>query len=73
MGYNMSTAALNVLVIQHSQAYWLGKFVDAFASGLFPDFEKLLHKCKIHFLGLQGATVSSFRRADVIARIRHQS
>ena len=66
----MSTV-FNVLVIGHSHAYWLGKFVDA--SGLFANFEKLGYKCKITFLGLRGVTISSFRRADVMARTRHQS
>ena len=50
---------------------WLGKFVDA--SGLFANFEKLGYKCKITFLELRGATDSSFRRADVMARIRRES
>ena len=71
MDYNMSMAVLSVLVLGQSHANWLGTFVDA--SGLFVNFEKLGYKCKIHFLGLRGATVSSFRRADVMAGIRHQS
>ena len=71
MDYKMSMAVLSVLVIEQSHAYWLGKFVDAL--GLFANFEKLGHTYKIHFLGLQGATISSFRRAGVMARIRHQS
>ena len=66
----MSTV-LNVLVIGHSHAYRLGKFADA--SGLFANFERLRYKCKITFLGLRGATVSSFRTAEVMARTRHQS
>ena len=54
MGYNMSTV-LNVLVIGHSHAYWLGKFVDA--SGLFANFKKLGYNCKITFLGLSDSEV----------------
>ena len=50
---------LNVLIIGHGHAYWLEKFVDA--SGLFANFEKQGYKCNIVFLGIRGATVSSFR------------
>ena len=62
---------LNVLIIGHSHAYWMEKFVDA--SGLFANFEKRGHKCKISFLGIRGATDSSFRGAGGMARIRQHS
>ena len=62
---------LNVLIIGHGHAYWLEKFVDV--SGLFANFEKQGYKCNIAFLGIRGATVSSFRSAGVMARIRQHS
>ena len=62
---------LNVLIIGHSHAYWLEKFVDA--AGLFANFVKLGYKCKISFLVIRGATVSSFRGAGGMARIRQHS
>ena len=62
---------LNVLIIGHSHAYWLEKFVDA--SGLLANFEKRGYKCKISFLGIRGATVSPFRSVGVMARIRQHS
>ena len=62
---------LNVLIIGHSNAYRLEKFVDA--AGLFVNFVKLAYKCKISFLGIKGATVSSFRGAGGMARIRQNS
>ena len=40
------------------------------ASGLFANFEKQGYKCNIAFLGIRGATVSSFCSAGVMARIR---
>ena len=42
-------------------------------AGLFANFEKLGYKCKITFLGIRGATVSSFRGAGGLARIRQHS
>ena len=62
---------LNILIIGHSHAYWLEQFVNA--SGLFANFEKQGYKCKISFLGIRGATVSSFRSSAVMARIRRHS
>ena len=42
-------------------------------AGLFANFVKLGYKCKISFLGIRGATVSSLRGAGGMARIRQQS
>ena len=61
---------LEILIIGHSHVYWLGEFVDSTGSpGLFANFERQGHRCNISFLGFRGATITTFRKQHVMARI----
>ena len=46
---------LDVLVIGHSHAYWLGAFIES--AGLLDDFERLVLTCTVRFMGRREASI----------------
>ena len=58
---------LDVLVLGHSHAYWLGAFIES--AGLLDDLERLGHTCTVRFMGRRGASVRTFREPATMTRI----
>ena len=67
--FNMSAAKsdLDVLVLGHSHAYWLGAFIES--AGLLDDFERLGLTCTVRFVGRRGASIRIFREPATMTRI----
>ena len=58
---------LDVLVLGHSQAYWLGAFIES--AGLLDDLERLGYTCTVRCMGRRGASIKTFREPATITRI----
>ena len=60
---------LDVLVLGHSHAYWLGAFIES--AGLLDDLERLGHTCTVRFMGRsrRGASIKTFREPATMTRI----
>ena len=58
---------LDVLVLGHSHAYWLGAFVES--AGLLDDLERLGHTCTVRFMGRKVASIRTFREPATMTRI----
>ena len=58
---------LDVLVLGHSHAYWLGAFIES--AGLLDDLERLGYTCTVRFMGRRGASIQTFREPATITRI----
>ena len=58
---------LDVLVLGHSHAYWLGAFIES--AGLLYDLEGLGHTCTVRFMGRRGASIKTFREPATMTRI----
>ena len=58
---------LDVLVLGHSHAYWLGAFIEY--AGLLDDLERLGYTCTVLFMGRRGASIQTFREPATITRI----
>ena len=67
---SMEGASCNVLVLRHSHVYWLGSVVQSVnPAELFTDFEVQGHSCNVHYMGIQGATVTLYRDHAVLVRV----
>ena len=58
---------LDVFVLGHSHAYWLGAFTES--AGLLDDLERLGYTCTVRFMGRRGASIKTFREPATITRI----
>ena len=58
---------LDVLVLGHSHAYWLGAFIES--AGLLDDLERLGYTCTVRFMGWREASIKTFREPATITRI----
>ena len=67
--FNLSAAKseLDVLVLGHNHAYWLGAFIES--AGLLDDLERLGYTCTVRFMGRRGASIKTFREPATITRI----